>query len=411
MTHAPRRSTASRDKSGEKARTSGDVDPSWFPEQSFDDVRRQINRRRQQYPQPPQIGSEENSDGYRHLIAARRYGSHSSPHWDDANLAQGGKRNIPGSWRQFSVSTTYMIAAAMAVLAGGGAGYAASKYETIKQQLVAFLAPPAATAEPVLVTASNTALVDETVISKKPVAIATLMVADAQGVLNSQIPLALSAEPSVPGQDLILRISGVPKSAYLTAGTREADSDWHLPASAAKDLKLVVTSAPRGDLELAVAAFEPQTGELMSPVKQVTVTLDAPDVKITPASAPPISAQLKPQSPTTGQPSAIPLPDSPTFDVAIIHNILNQAEAKLQSGAFTEARELFESAYNTGSAEGAIGVARTFDPQTQTRSGMSPPDASAKMALEWYNRATTGGSVQEEARAAISRLSVASRGD
>lgn len=404
MARATGRSTATRNNRADAAPASGGFEPSWFPEQSFDDVRRQINDRRQQANPWPLTGSETSSEGYRHLISSRRYGLDLETQWHDASEARAPSRKL-------SVSTTYMIAAAMAVVAGGGAGYAASKYEAIKHHVVAFLTPPARTAEQIPVTTSDTTPVVETIVSKKPIAIATLTVADSKGVLNSQIPLMLSAEPPVPGQDLILRISGVPKSAYLTAGTREADSDWHLPASATRDLKLVVSAVPQGDLELAVAAVEPKTGELMSPVKQVTVTLETPDVKITPVSAPPISAHAAPQSQVAGLPAAIPPPDSPTFDAATVRDTLNRAEAALQSGEFVEARGLFESAYKMGSADGAIGIARTFDPQAQTRSGKTPPDANAALALEWYNRATAGGNVREEARAAISRLSVASRAD
>jgi hypothetical protein len=149
----------------------------------------------------------------------------------------------------------------------------------------------------------------------------------------------------------------------------------------------------------------------MSPVKQVTVTLETPGVKITPVSAPPISVQKAPQMQVAGLPAAIPSPDFPTFDAAAVRDKLHRAESALQAGEFIEARGLFESAYKMGSAEGAMGIARTFDPQAQTRSGKTPPDANAAFALEWYNRATANGSVRDEARAAISRLSVASHAD
>ena len=55
-----------------------------------------------------------------------------------------------------------------------------------------------------------------------------------------------------------------------------------------KDLKLVVPDAPKPELDLAVAAFEPKTGELAAPVKTMTVALS--DVVVEPASAPPPSA-------------------------------------------------------------------------------------------------------------------------
>ena len=50
---------------------------------------------------------------------------------------------------------------------------------------------------------------------------------DLSGNANSMIPLMLSAEPGDAGQDLILKLSGLPADAYLTAGTRDGDG-WEL---------------------------------------------------------------------------------------------------------------------------------------------------------------------------------------
>ena len=133
----------------------------------------------------------------------------------------------------------------------------------------------------------------QTTISKKPIAIASLAVSDVTGTLNSMIPLALNAEPAFENQELAIKITGLPASAYLTAGKKISDNTWILKDGEEDGINLFVSQSDTAKFDISVAAIETNTGELAAPVKEMTVAID--DVKIenetalqiTPVSAPP----------------------------------------------------------------------------------------------------------------------------
>ena len=87
-----------------------------------------------------------------------------------------------------------------------------------------------------------------------------MQVADVSGQTNSLIPLSLRAEPGIVGSDLLLKISGLPESAYLTSGQRDADKLWALNIADLKDVKLIVPHSQIPEIDLAVAAFEFRDG-------------------------------------------------------------------------------------------------------------------------------------------------------
>src|SRR5207248_4412600 len=155
-------------------------------------------------------------------------------------------------------------------------------------------APPPEAMQP---PATTTALADadqgpvtavpQSVVSKKPVAIAELDVEDASGMASSLIPLSLRADPGIPGQALALRLSGLPENSSLTAGTRVSETAWMLRPGEEKGIKLVVPSNVSGQFAIAVEALEPRTGDLAAPIKEITVSiLPAITATIVPAAAP-----------------------------------------------------------------------------------------------------------------------------
>ena len=140
---------------------------------------------------------------------------------------------------------------------------------------------------------NSTASTGQTTISKKPIAIASLAVSDVTGTLNSMIPLALNAEPAFENQELAIKITGLPASAYLTAGKKISDNTWILKDGEEDGINLFVPQSDTAKFDISVSAIETNTGELAAPVKEMTVAID--DVKveeetalqITPVSAPP----------------------------------------------------------------------------------------------------------------------------
>ena len=180
----------------------------------------------------------------------------------------------------------YATAMVLAVVLGGAAGYAASHFDTIKSQLgAAYLAmmPVQENVPPTMAAENDTS--PPTDIVKKTIAMATLEVSDVAGRVNSLIPLALKATPAEEKQDLLLKLSGLPDKAYLTAGRRDANKDWALTLKDLADVKVMVPAIGTPKIDISVAAVERQTGELAAPVKIMTIALA--DATVEPASAPP----------------------------------------------------------------------------------------------------------------------------
>jgi hypothetical protein len=240
-----------------------------------------------------------------------------------------------------SLPQTFAVAAAMALAAGAGVGIINAHLFPDAGTPVA----PASDLAPVQASALKAAVQTDkvTVIAKKPVATASLEVSDAAGETNSFIPLALHAAPAETGNDILLKVSGIPEGAYLTSGRKDEDKIWALTLAELKDLKLVVPETKDAEIDLAVAAFEQETGELAAPIKTLTVALS--DVVVQPASAPPPS-----QAPTlnasgkTGHPAPIPQPDSmmmaalQSSELSAPRLLVTEADAQLKNGDVLKAR-------------------------------------------------------------------------
>ena len=288
-----------------------------------------------------------------------------------------------------------LFAGVAAILAGGAIGFAMTKYDQIAQTSSDVMAY-AANLMPAK--AAPLAIPDrETTISKKPISIASLKVADVTGSLNSMIPLGLQADPAFATQELALKISGLPKSAYLSAGTKISDTTWLLKDGEENGINLIVPSSETAKFDVSVAAIETKTGELAAPVKEMTVALDDASLQIAPASAPPETAMLK----VTGQPSvdevtatpaAIPLPDvaKPALS-AEVSGLLEKGDSLFKAGDLIIARQFYSRAYQMGAADGAVGVARTYDPAVYAQINVQGIAPDAIQAAQWYEKARVAG--------------------
>lgn len=239
-----------------------------------------------------------------------------------------------------------------------------------------------------------------TVLTKKPVRIPRIDVADASGALNNPIPLELSAVPADPDIPLALKITGLPNDAYLTKGTEVADGEWLLKPAEIQGVKLVVPSAQSSQLDLNVAAVEEKTGAQAAPPREMTVALDLSDVTVQPASAPPeMQAGIQPL------PQAIPLPQEAENSEA--KNMLGKGEALMKTGDLVSARQFFIKAHGMGLAEGAYGAGQTYDPAVYASMNVRGLTPDATKAKEWYDKAAVAGN--EQARKALEKLNAASQ--
>ncbi len=323
--------------------------------------------------------------------------------------------------RAFSATQTFAIAAATALVAGGSAGVLSARLVTPQATVpaaadaAAFDATPVSPATQLQMAEPNA--VRDTIIEKKPVSTATLQVEDVTGETNSFIPLALHAVPAGLETDMLLKISGLPEGAYLTSGHRQDDQIWTLSLAEMKGVKLVVPRADDPQIDLAIAAFEPRSGELAAPVKTMTVALK--DVVVEPASAPPPDLSLPPPdgidstmpgASGAGQPASLPPPFSNKLALAGPQsvetlNLINGADALLSGGDVAAARRSYERAWgNDGSAAAAYGLARSYDPLVLPTLPATNATPDKGQAMQWYKRAAAAG--HADAAKAITRLQV-----
>jgi hypothetical protein len=281
-----------------------------------------------------------------------------------------------------------------------------------------------------------------TTIGKKVVVTARVDALDVAGSADMPIPLSLKAEAGDPDQAIALKLSGLPRDAYLTAGSKLGANDWLLKPGQELGVKIVVPSPPPVPLSLAVAAIEPASGELVAPVREFKVavapTVEAPavprpeliepkseqivakqEVIVEPAHAPaegrtdlaarpepvveeaavvPVAVETPAPAATETQPAAAPIPE-PIGEAAAL---MARGDALMKAGEFVAARAFYGRALKQGAPQAAFKMAQTFDPevfvQHQVR-GLRPDPAQA---LDYYKQAASGGIV--EAQAAIGRL-------
>ena len=388
-------------------------EPSWFFDPANEGQRedlmaryRQARNPHESLQQPPPRNSSQGRQP-RGWIEARPYPESGYLQPDDVRQMPRSKPGSKVSRVERSLPAIYGLAAAIAALAGGAAGFINAKIEPVTQNLQALVTSAGL---PTPVAEHNTPplqvqAVTETVISKKSIAIATLNVQDVTGETNSLIPLALHAEPALDGQDLLLKISGLPENAYLTSG-HKSDQIWTLAIGDLKGLKLVMPEGSQQEIDVDVAAFERKTGELAAPVKSMTIALS--NVVVQPVSAPPPgnATPTPTRPPAENQMAAIPKPISISVNERAA---MESAKVKVSLGDglvkkahMTLARKAYQEAWDLGLADGAFGLARSYDPAVLKSLKVKRAHADSAIALTWYERAAAAGKI--EAMSAISRL-------
>ncbi len=374
---------------GDKAKN---LTPTWFPKSLR--------------PLPP----EDLADRYR-ALRAEPYSerSRSHDHADNDSEFRPQRRTPPPRPRQPAQAeeprtsamrtSAYLAAGFAAALAGGVVGFAATQYDSLGKTasgMLAMMMPPAAQQAPN--TVKTNGLNNQSTVAKKPISTATLNVSDVSGGLNSMIPMMLHAEPAVAGEDLILEISGLPESAYLTAGHKSEGSNWQIGAAEAEGVKLVVPRSAEPKFDVSIAAFEAKTGQLAAPIKEITVAIDGPPVTIAPANAEPDTVTVKPADIIAAKQDQFVAAEVPPE----AQSLTAKGDILLKSGDLAMARQFYERAFAKGSIEAAIGAGKTYDPVVYTSlrvQGLKPDPARA---MEWYMRASAAGN--KDAISAIEAL-------
>ena len=279
---------------------------------------------------------------------------------------------------------TYVAYSAVALLLGSAAGFGVANRDQVMgiahtgfAKVTDYVAWTRASATPPAILAETTG---QSTITKKPVTMASLAVNDVRGTLNSMIPLTLQATPAAADQTLDLKITGLPKTAYLTKGQQTVSGDWIVKAAEVENIKLFVPQSETPKLNLEVAAIESGTNTIATPAQSMSVELS--DVKIMPTAAAPDGVDIKS--------NAIPEPiTSATTEPGA--DLLVKAQELMNQGDVASARQFYLQASGLGNAKGTFGVARTYDPKTFAElkiEGLQPDPAKAD---EWYKKAAAAG--------------------
>jgi hypothetical protein len=237
---------------------------------------------------------------------------------------------------------------------------------------------------------------------KKPVTTARIEASDAQGSVNTPIPLSISAEPALPDQDIALRLTGLPADSYLTAGTKLADNAWILKPAEWRGVKLMVPSAPSSPLLIAIDAIEPRTGDLAAPTEEITVDLGpqaAVSSQVLPASAPPtnvkrnynLPSSTQQETAATPQPIPAPLESESKPSATDSASLMRNGDKLLGVGDFTAARAFFTRARELGNREASLRLGQTYDPVVFSERNVQGLKPDPRKALEYYLEARTAG--------------------
>ena len=144
-------------------------------------------------------------------------------------------------------------------------------------------------------------------------------------------------------------------------------------------------SAPRLAPEVTAAVVPPRTAPGAAPA-EAPPAVPAPVAAPVPPT-PPIPPRVT-QAPPLAEATAEPV------SAALMQTLLRRGEAMLGQGDISAARRLYERAAAAGSAQGATGVGRTFDPAVLAGFGASASLASREQAIEWYRRGAALGDAE-----------------
>ena len=76
---------------------------------------------------------------------------------------------------------------------------------------------------------------------------------------------------------------------------------------------------------------------------------------------------------------------------AEVKGLLDKGDMLMKTGDLIIARQFYNRAFEMGAAEGAMGVAKTYDPAVYTEMKVQGITPDAAKAAEWYEKAKAAG--------------------
>lgn len=215
----------------------------------------------------------------------------------------------------------------------------------------------------------------ETVLPKRnielpAVALSLASVVPAEAGKDAQFPIALDSAERLPLRS-ILTIRGLPEGASFSAGRPYGETEWSLRPDEIGDLSLTLPLTASGERSVSVELIAADGTVIASGTTRLNITPDPKTALI-----------LRPS------------------DRACIEELLAHGRKMIDVGYLAGARGYFKRAAEAGSAEAALALADTYDPDFIAKigaQGIRPDLAEARL---WYERAKTLGSPAADERLA-----------
>jgi hypothetical protein len=218
---------------------------------------------------------------------------------------------------------------------------------------------------------------------------------------EAQTPLPIEiGPPGVVPPNSFVRVRGLPATISLTEGYAIRPGSWAVPLFGLPTLKVNVPTNVTGRSELLINLVS-LDGSQIAEARTVLVVASAP----VPAPVEQDHSLTPPVPIPAGRPQrSIPFaPRQPQLSPEQregAERLVALGDRYLEQGNIEAARQFFRRAADIGLADGAIGLAATYDPAELARLAVQGVVADRAEARRWYERARDLGAPDAEGRLA-----------
>jgi hypothetical protein len=216
-----------------------------------------------------------------------------------------------------------------------------------------------------------------------------LVATAANGSPETPIKLNITLSDADVG-DALVSLKGLPKEARLSTGIDVGGGQWLLPPARLKELTVTAPSGSAGNYQLEAQLLKDDAQTSISDAVPFTLnigsTRQAPAQPTGPAGAPGV-APKNDASRLALLPDEQPLPETDFLTQMLIRD----GNKKMREGDITGARRLYEQAAQSGNAEAALAMGRSYDPTYFEKLNVKSGKPDPAMAFDWYKRALDGG--------------------
>ncbi len=218
-----------------------------------------------------------------------------------------------------------------------------------------------------------------------------LTVSAASGTPDTPIKLNIALANGDVG-DALVSLKGLPKDAKLSTGIDVGGGQWLLPPGRLKDLTVTARGSAAGNYQLEAQLLKDDAQTSLSDAVPFTLSITTPSPKAA-AGQPAANAAAGNAKPDVSRlallPDEAPLPETDFLTQMLIRD----GNKKMRDGDIAGARRLYEQAAQSGNAEAALAMGRSYDPTYFEKLNVKTGKPDPATAFEWYKRALDGGLV------------------